>query len=133
MKISLLFTMPRLASMPLSATSPNLTSYELIPRNGEAEMLTKARSVDLQHNSALAALEQGKEALMSAAHETSVNASITEREMEANVGIAETKGAVLRAQAKIKAWMSKDTDDTRSPLPRGSWINPQSILVTTVQ
>jgi hypothetical protein len=73
---------------------------------------------------------EDSESLVAASHETSVSSSITEREMEANVGIAETKGAMLRAQAKIKAWMSPATSDERAPLPRGKWVNLQGIQVT---
>lgn len=75
-------------------------------------------------------IEQGNETLMAAAHETSVKAALTATETQANVGIAETAGAVLRAQAKVKAWMSPDTKDERSPLPRGSWANVAAIQVT---
>lgn len=70
------------------------------------------------------------EELMAASHEAACNTAITCAEAEANVGIAETQGAVLRAQAKIKAWMSPRTSDERAPLPRGKWVNLSAIEVT---
>jgi phage tail protein X len=75
----------------------------------------------------------GDEALVSASHETSVAASITEAEMQANVGIAKTAGGVLRAQLKVKAWIHPSTADGKAPLPRGSWINLAGLEVVAVQ
>jgi hypothetical protein len=114
---------------PLCRKSPSYVAQEVSAVPPRMFMLNDKEAQCITYSPRLT----DEEMLVSASHETSVNASITEREMEANVGIAETKGAVLRAQAKIKAWMSKDTDDTRSPLPRGSWINPQNIQVVVVQ
>jgi len=73
------------------------------------------------------------EELVSAAHETACNSAISNKEMEANAGIAETQGAVLRAQVKIKAWMSPLTADERAPLPRGKWYDSSRIQVVVVQ
>ena len=73
------------------------------------------------------------EELVAASHESAANTAITCSEMEANVGIADTQGAVIRAQCKIKAWMSKATSDERAPLPRGKWADFSGIQVSVVQ
>jgi hypothetical protein len=73
------------------------------------------------------------EEMVAASHETAANTSITSSEMQANVGIADTHGAVIRAQCKIKAWMSQATSDQKAPLPRGKWADFTGIQVSVIQ
>ena len=80
-----------------------------------------------------------EEIISYAAHELASSATLSDADVLANVGLSKPghselrEGAIKRAQAKVKAWMSKETEDQRSPLPRGSWINPDAIQVSVVQ
>lgn len=108
---------------------------DLIDR-GEAEMLPTGsfrRPAARLRQPRGYSVEKNNEVLMAAAHETAANTAISFRECEANVGIAKTEGAVLRAQHKIKAWMSKGTEDERSPLPRGKWADFRSLEPVVLQ
>lgn len=141
---------PSLAETPLLKTDavlivrlgqPQHLAHETISRE-EARALKKAgtgyftdsgRVIHLIGELAQADIE---EIISYAAHELSSNASLSQSDMLANVGLAKrerstlTAGAVKRAQAKVKAWMSEDTQDKKNPLVRGNWVNLSTIEVT---
>lgn len=102
---------------------------------GEAEMLPQGtfRRPAARLCPPKGSVNEQFETLVSAAHEAACNSAISNTEMEANVGIAETHGAMLRAQAKIKAWISPVTADEKAPLPRGKWYDSRQIAATVVQ
>jgi len=77
--------------------------------------------------------ESGDLNAVSAPQDLATNSSISEREMQANVGVAKSEAEIFRARAKVKAWMSKATRDDKNPLPRGKWADLSGIQVVAVQ
>jgi len=66
--------------------------------------------------------------LMAAGREIGVQTSITDREMRANVGEADSALEILLAQRKVKAF--PQVFDDYAPLARGSWPLSISMEVT---
>jgi hypothetical protein len=77
--------------------------------------------------------ESGDLNAVSAPEDLATNSSISEREVKANAGVADSEIEIFRARAKVRAWMSKATSDERNPLPRGKWADLSGIQVVAVQ
>jgi len=80
-----------------------------------------------------APLCQSSEILISAHGEVSSNSCISEHEMQANAGVADTQSEIQAAQDKVRAYMSLGVVDDKSPLPGGQKWPVVPIRVTVLQ
>lgn len=71
------------------------------------------------------------EALVAASHETEANAAISADEMQANAGLADTQGEIVRARMKVRAY--PQIHDEKAVTAFGRWYDSSVIQVTVVQ